>query len=375
MPLLLWRYSLDRNVPPRLRPEVGRQRREDNLRTFPVVYSCAAAIALVLSVQNRLAPVVGVDARLAAAYGWTYLALLALSLAALPFVVLRRRLPERVAAAAVGVYTFGLFNWCLALSYLDLASRQGYDAFILGLIVFATVYRCGLRDFLAVTAWAAAVSTPVFAFVLGADPGWSSYISFYLYCGIGVFFFLVTESLRVETSILRASLRDALEEQREASVHDPLTGLYNRRYLEDMMTHYLTLSQRQGYPISFLMLDLDHFKEVNDRFGHPEGDRVIARGAELAKAALRGYDLIFRYGGEEFLAVLVDCETHAAAAVAERLRQSFAETDFGLEGRKQTVSIGVATVAVGGRLAAALDEADARLYRAKTGGRDRVVAD
>lgn len=184
--------------------------------------------------------------------------------------------------------------------------------------------------------------------------------------------------LALATRELGAAQRQMLAEldaARTASLVDPLLNVWNRRAIDDLLQRELSRSLREHSPLSLMVIDFDHFKSVNDRFGHPAGDAVLREGARRIRAGLRGYDLLGRFGGEEFLVVLPQTPFQDAAAVAERVRRTVAEAPFavGEVGLPVTVSIGVGHLAGGlstaGELIAAADQA---VYRAKAQGRDQV---
>ena len=181
----------------------------------------------------------------------------------------------------------------------------------------------------------------------------------------------VTERRRAEREVL------ALQEQlREQSLRDPLTGLYNRRYLEETLARELLRAERQQRPISLIMGDLDHFKEVNDRHGHPAGDQVLRAFAALLKRNARRSDVNCRFGGEEFLLVLPGMSKGEAAERAGQLCQSIAASPVACHGESiaVTASFGVAAYPGDGQTAEELvAAADAALYAAKAAGRNRVV--
>ena len=187
---------------------------------------------------------------------------------------------------------------------------------------------------------------------------------------------------RVRTQMRRKTYEDRLRANYEAglalAVTDCLTGLYNRRY---MVSHLDTLMERareSGRPVALLVMDIDHFKDVNDSYGHAVGDEVLKEFAERIKRNVRSIDLAVRYGGEEFVAVLPETDLEAARMVAERLRRNVSEKPFEVstdEGRiTVTVSIG-GTVYHGTGIDAdgLLRHADEALYAAKNRGRNRVV--
>ncbi|MGQ0510114.1 MAG: diguanylate cyclase [Betaproteobacteria bacterium] len=174
-------------------------------------------------------------------------------------------------------------------------------------------------------------------------------------------------------SELRA-LRERVDALEQESLTDRLTGLWNRRFLERTATAELSRSRRHRQPLAAVLLDIDHFKNVNDTHGHLAGDAVLRELASLARATLRTSDALVRWGGEEFL-VLMPHTTHAAAAVAaENLRRIVEAHAFPAVGRL-TISLGVAEALPGEDMDRFFARADAALYRAKDAGRNRVVSD
>lgn len=180
----------------------------------------------------------------------------------------------------------------------------------------------------------------------------------------------VTERTRAEREV--QALQERLLDQ---STHDALTGLYNRRYLEDTLGRELTSAERHGHPVSVIMGDLDHFKSVNDRYGHLAGDEVLRVFGGLMKQHARGSDIYCRYGGEEFLLVLPQMPEDKAVERAEQLRSAMVATPvlYGETPIMVTASFGVATFPRDGRTGDELiTAADSALYAAKAAGRNRV---
>jgi two-component system cell cycle response regulator len=158
-----------------------------------------------------------------------------------------------------------------------------------------------------------------------------------------------------------------------------LTGLHNRRYLDTNIPVLLTRAMGRERPLSVIMLDFDHFKRINDQYGHDAGDDVLREFATRLRKNIRGMDLMCRYGGEEFVVVLPDSDVEAAKAVAERIRVAVSDTPFAVATGKHkvnlTISMGVAGLRLMGDSADALfSRADAALYQAKKGGRNRIVS-
>jgi len=181
-----------------------------------------------------------------------------------------------------------------------------------------------------------------------------------------------TEGDRLKAEIAR---RVALEvDLRVQASTDALTGLINRRAFMDRFAHELARSQRHGPSPTLLMLDIDHFKKINDKFGHPAGDAVLAHLAQLLKSSVRNVDIVGRIGGEEFAVVLVETNAQMAAPVIERLLERLRKTTVPLADATQlkfTASIGSTEILWADTIDTAIQRADEALYTAKKSGRDR----
>jgi two-component system cell cycle response regulator len=165
----------------------------------------------------------------------------------------------------------------------------------------------------------------------------------------------------------------------EMAITDQLTGLHNRRYMSRHLDTLIENAGKSGKPIAFLIIDIDHFKSVNDTYGHDAGDEVLKEFANRISANIRGIDLACRYGGEEFVVVMPDTDMQLAMSVAERLRGSVEKSLFSISCAPHklaiTVSIGIAGSQGSKDTAQALlRRADQALYCAKREGRNRVVS-
>lgn len=204
--------------------------------------------------------------------------------------------------------------------------------------------------------------------------------------------------LRIKRMLARKHIRDILRKSDETSYRlaatDPLTGLYNRRYAEAYLSDLTTRSASISTELCLVLIDIDHFKSVNDTYGHVAGDAVLCEVADRLQSNLRAFDLVSRFGGEEFLVILPETGREEAAIMSERLRAAVAATPFRLPDCEQvnvTASIGVAVSAVCPRITGrktgtydvvhdtgfgsflpVLEAADSALYRAKETGRNRV---
>jgi two-component system, cell cycle response regulator len=157
------------------------------------------------------------------------------------------------------------------------------------------------------------------------------------------------------------------------SLTDSLTGVGNRRLLEQALASETNRSERTGETLSAFMADLDHFKRVNDTYGHEAGDKVLAGFTGLLRQSTRAIDIVARLGGEEFVVLMPATNLENAAAVAERIREALARCQLGPLTQSVTASFGVAELAPGERGDALLRRADSALYEAKRSGRNRVA--
>lgn len=196
------------------------------------------------------------------------------------------------------------------------------------------------------------------------------------------------ESISEDVQRLAATLAEQLslavgnlrlqETLRSSSERDPLTDLYNRRHLEISLQRELARAQRHDFPVSLIMLDVDHFKAFNDTNGHDAGDEVLRNVAHVLKRHTRVEDVACRYGGEEFLIVLTACTMDDAYAKAEAIREAIAQLHVfsrGIALPRVTASLGIASYPEDGeRMEQLIAEADTALYRAKSTGRNRIAA-
>jgi len=182
-------------------------------------------------------------------------------------------------------------------------------------------------------------------------------------------------TLGMMLGLLAVHVDQLLKKLESAANTDVLTGLRNRRFFNELAHAELERSIRDHGSLWLLMIDIDHFKNINDTLGHTEGDRVLRQVAQVFRESLRSYDMVARYGGEEFCALLSNADEAAARAIAQRLLQSVADLYIGPQrDHKVTVSIGVAYRGEADRnLEDMLKRADRALYEAKNSGRNRIV--
>ena len=198
---------------------------------------------------------------------------------------------------------------------------------------------------------------------LAALIGWFAWIGGYI------------NRMRRQLRHVNTDLKQALQRIEKVASFDELTGLYNRRMIRELLEREKKRCDRNGRSMCIALVDIDHFKTINDRFGHALGDQALKSVASMLQRGLRETDVIGRYGGEEFLIVIADCEHARAGMPLERTRQAVASA--GLPGLPQdhriTVSIGACTYRCGEEADSAIGRADAALYEAKRSGRNRVI--
>jgi diguanylate cyclase (GGDEF)-like protein len=204
-------------------------------------------------------------------------------------------------------------------------------------------------------------------------------LSFFLFITIMVCGVLILgtrlRSMRERLRQQRGELLQAVERIRELATHDELTGLINRRHLRELLEQDRLRSMRAGHPWSVALIDLDHFKKVNDTHGHAVGDEVLRIVSRMGQAQARQGDVLARWGGEEFVMLLQDAEPDRAKVAVDRLREHLAAQALriGETPLKVTLSAGVAAHRVGEAIDQTLARADSALYEAKARGRNCVV--
>lgn len=257
---------------------------------------------------------------------------------------------DRMAPWVVAGYTFG----CLAIAVL------------LGLPGVMWMYPVILANFMLLPWRGAVVVSALGVLALLVIPGTFDSTAH-------VILFLITATLAGTLASIFAYRTESQRMQLEAlASRDPLTGAFNRRTLDDELGIAIADARRQDTACGLAMLDLDHFKHVNDRFGHEAGDQVLVEFTRVIDAAIRPGDRLFRYGGEEFVLLMPDVDAGALAARCDELRRRVSGT-LDTPGGPITVSIGAAVLRPGESAQAWLSRADAAVYQAKRQGRDRVV--
>jgi diguanylate cyclase (GGDEF)-like protein len=273
---------------------------------------------------------------------------------------------------------------CAALGYAQAGPLRGIVFPVLSLILMFGMFQLRARHAYALSLFALAVFGAVMSLMAVQRP--AAYppeveVGHFLMlaCMLPAVAMLTARLSRIRRRLgeQRRELERALVQLQAIATRDELTGLPNRRQMQALMDQELLRSQRQGYDFCIALLDLDHFKRVNDAHGHAAGDAVLCAFASAAQASLRATDVLARWGGEEFLVLLPDTTTPPALSGMERLREQVTamRLPFGSATLQVTVSIGLTTHRPGDTLAQTLERADALLYQAKSEGRNRTCTD
>jgi len=229
-----------------------------------------------------------------------------------------------------------------------------------------------------VVTWATYLTGALALISLGrADPEFEGLMALAFTCMLAGMMVMASEvtALRVAFDRRRRRLNEAMAQLGELAMRDELTGLYNRRYIMDVLGRQKALADRGHVSFSLCYCDLDHFKQINDRYGHQVGDRVLGDFARIAESVVRSVDFVARLGGEEFLLVLVGADKNTAQGVAQRLceRTKFIAIIPEVPDFRLSVSVGIASFRPDERVEDVIQRSDRALYDAKSQGRDRIV--
>ena len=283
-----------------------------------------------------------------------------------------------------GRLSFAKALWCnLGVVFLAVLVPSLLRLLLLVVPLFGVLYaalhlnRSQMLSIAAIT-WASYILSDGVLILMGwSDPLFEGLTAMAFTCMLVAMALMASEvtALRVAFDRRRERLNEAMEQLSELAMRDELTGLYNRRYIMDVLGRQKALADRGHLSFTLCYCDLDHFKRINDLYGHQAGDRVLKDFARVAGSVVRSVDFVARLGGEEFLLVLVGADEDRAEQVARRLcdRTRFLAVIPEDPEYRQTVSIGLAAFRPGERIEDVIQRADRALYSAKTQGRDRIV--
>jgi diguanylate cyclase (GGDEF)-like protein len=268
--------------------------------------------------------------------------------------------------------------------YVLIGPQRGNVVLLMGQTIALSMFRLQPRETMFLGGWTVGwLSLAQIGLVLGGAPGFAGAraLGHFIVCSAGLLALAVVcmwiSAIRVRIVRQAQELRATLARAQELATTDMLTGLLNRRSMVEQLESALLRAERSGRPLSVALIDIDHFKRVNDVHGHRCGDEVLRGFAALAQADLRQVDKLARWGGEEFLLLMPHVEQGQAWVALDRLRQGMAMHPMGAQGSLSvTISAGVAQWHPGESMAVWLERADKAMYAAKQQGRNRcLVAD
>ncbi|MEO4048317.1 GGDEF domain-containing protein [Pseudomonas sp. CAU 1711] len=259
-------------------------------------------------------------------------------------------------------------------------ARGAYLVVLMIIMVFGT-FRLRTRQLLVLsllTIFAYGLTLPLIERIEGER--FDLAVEMVLWCSFSAFLPFISalggniSDLRQKLMASNAQLQEVLQQVTELATHDELTGAYNRRYLLEMLTHEKNRTDRGGAGFCVCILDLDHFKRINDSYGHPVGDEVLRTFANTVQPLLRSTDFFARYGGEEFLLFLPQTSLEMAQHCVKRIQDELAVARYPSlpQGMRVTASIGVAQYYLLESVAELIERADKALYKAKQNGRNRM---
>ncbi len=272
------------------------------------------------------------------------------------------------------------------ITFISVALLAAPENRILSLLLYLTVmpygiFRLNWREFLLLALYTVSTYAAVIMWLHWQHPARWPLSQEWLLALTLLLSLLAYAVLGREVAVLRLAyrsknreLRRALARIEELAITDELTGLYNRRYLLRMLHKQRALADREGLPFSLAFIDIDHFKPINDQYGHSTGDQVLTELAMLLRTSVREVDLVARYGGEEFVLLLSGQTLSAAQISLQRIREQVMAARFSPLQLRLTVSVGVTEYQPGEDDDELLSRADTLLYEAKGSGRNRIVA-
>jgi diguanylate cyclase (GGDEF)-like protein len=338
----------------------------DNRRRFQLLGFMLTAVGLGFLAQHLLAPGVPSGSDEHSAYMIIYLSTALGGVIAALYPLGFRNRPVMLRAESilqVGLAAFFLAVG-VALTILDLESGDGFIAYVTVAVLSGIILRNrGLTVVLLFIAASAGIVLGVTLSGSGLSP--SHLIQLLLFTAMGIALGLVREHDRRERFLAQVQLL-------EQSIVDPLTDVYNRRFFIEELERTVQRRRRYGHPFCLAIIDIDLFKEINDKFGHLVGDSVLESYAWMLLDHLRESDVVARYGGDEFMVILSETRLPEARQVLERLRTHFGEYVFEGIGRPITCSIGFVECPDDGVTNLLIQRADELLYQAKEEGRNRI---
>lgn len=270
-----------------------------------------------------------------------------------------------------------VFAYFISLSLLiqgDLRTSYDFSALALGFLLFPFIYQEQPLFYPFIMIPIASLNA-LLLLAWNPNPNFSIFLPIFIFAFLGSFLGFILAKKRQENNILWLKLKDANRQLQELSFIDPLTSLFNRRFLMENLSKLFSQGFRYNIPLSLIMIDLDHFKKINDTFGHLIGDQFLKELGLLLKNSMRQSDFAARFGGEEFILVLPFTSLNGAMILSERIRKQVQTLSLPQLPKSITISIGIAMLREGDTPQKLINRADQALYTAKANGRNQVVSE
>jgi len=354
-------------LPPELREEFRIEKLEENytiLKILPFVVMVSSALYLL---QYYFFPGVESLSQFKTNYIFLFLFAFIVSL------VFRLLLPITMKIKSFEIkenlnmlYLGMIFIFCVNLTAFDLQISTDFSAYAVGLLSLAFLLRTTWWKYLKLAAVGFIVFSIIYYQIGKHILPVNETLPIFVFTLLSVYIKYSREQTKVQLFLLKHELK-------ESAVKDPLTSLYNRRYMLEFLTKQFAFFARYKTEISILILDIDFFKSINDKLGHGVGDSVLEDFAGIILNEIRDTDIACRYGGEEFVLILSDTGKENAHLIAERIRTKIEKNNFGPVSWTITASIGVSVIEDGDDQQSIMERADSNLYKAKNSGRNKVV--
>jgi diguanylate cyclase (GGDEF)-like protein len=349
-------------------------RREDNLKSIKTISVLTAFFAFLFGFIFIVREQLGLQSPWLRFYQVSFLGLSLLSfLMRLLYFFLCRAGLNRALNRLIYFYLLAAYFILIGISALDSKENSDFLAYALASFGFSFVFHLTTIPFVLTHLAGLAYFILFYYLVHGKIVSFLFLLPLFAFLVFAFYIAYSREKTQVKMLQMAEELEKTHQEVKEVSLRDPLTGLYNRRYSDDFVSFQFEGFLRKGTPFSIILFDIDHFKAVNDDFGHSAGDAVLVRISEVITLSIRKTDLAVRYGGEEFLLILSDTHLASAEIIAERLRRSIESIKFAELDRQVTVSLGVTEIKSSDSKEALIERADKALYKAKGEGRNRIV--
>ncbi len=354
--------------------EIRKLRALDNDKSLKVLSSFTLLMGLLLLLQNIFSPGVSqgdpIQTMYAIGFGATTL------FSGIILVIFALKKPKEIVLSYIAAITYAtvLTLMTTAITLVDHLHTKDYSALCFGLLMLPLFIRSSFKTYTFIILLNLILFILGYIYVLGREIDFSIATPLLAFALGSIGTSIIVEGTRLKGNILQLQLEESNRNLKELSHKDPLTNLFNRRHLMESLHTLLAASKRYDFPLSVLILDLDHFKKANDSLGHQAGDKLLTHIGRLLTGLVRDCDVAARYGGEEFCIVLSNTNKEGARFVAERIRTRIETETFEEIPWTVTVSIGVATRENDENAEEFLRAADKKLYESKAAGRNRVSA-